>query len=176
MQLEDAKYAVIALITLGIVLTVAALIADSFKGSVSTDYKISHNISLAPASRVENFSADTETYSFAHDAVVSGEVLVFNVSSPGWNNGTVPSTNYSHSVSKYLTTINITSVQLRTSSPVASIWLVYNYTTPLKNVPYNATVQTLNTFETGAKFMPLIGIVIFGAVVLGLVAYFGFAE
>jgi hypothetical protein len=176
MQLEDAKYAVIALVTLGIILTVAALISDSFKSSVSTNYK--ENKTLAPANDRENFSAVTETYAIKQSKVVQSEFTVYNVTGVDWKNTTVAGASYTFACSTdgESCTINMTDALYRTSNPIASIWLVYNYTIPYQSTQYNASVQTLNTFEASAKFMPLVGIVIFGAVVLGLVSYFGMQE
>jgi TRAP-type uncharacterized transport system fused permease subunit len=43
-------------------------------------------------------------------------------------------------------------------------------------VAANATTQTLSGIEAAAKMMPIVGIVVFGAIILGLVAYFGMRE
>lgn len=178
MQLADAKYAVIALVTLGIVLTIAALITDTFKSSsiVSVNYK--DNRTINPGTNKENFSANTESHAVLKSKVVQTELIAINITGSSFKNDTLPTTNYTLTCSTdgEACTVNITEAEYRTSSPVASIWLVYNFTTPRLSTPYNTSVNALSTFESSAKFMPLVGIVIFGAVVLGLVSYFGFAE
>lgn len=40
-------------------------------------------------------------------------------------------------------------------------------------VAYNATTDTLEGIQSASNMMPIVGIVIFGAIILGLVAYFG---
>lgn len=96
---EGLKTGIVALVVLGIILTVGILIAVEFQESNAVTKTQQYNRTLAPSSNRENMSATTEGYYLLpsliiNNKITTAEFTAYNVTAVGYQNASLPSTNY----------------------------------------------------------------------------------